>query len=229
VLTVYALDPDKTVEEVEARPVTPRLEERSLSPAEVHTLRLQLAHGWRREALDAEIAEALREDPGHVQALTALAQRDEDRALALARRAVAAHPDDARAWQLLGEALKGATAAEERQAALRKAVELSPGRVEGLVALALEHARAGRPEEAERAARRVVALAPWSPVASMIHGGALADLGRCGEAISTMQRGLDVVRDEMPPELARELSASIADLEKRCAPRQHARPPLDAR
>ncbi len=196
-----------------------RIVERPLTPPEVHTLRLELPRQAAADPaqLQAEVDEALREDPGHVAALAVGASRDPLLAPAIARRAIAAHPNVPRAWELLGRSLRGADAGPEREAALRRAVELAPARPEALVALSQEILASGRPDEALTMSRRAVEVAPWSPVALFTYADVLLRLGRCADALLAIHRGLDVIRDQMPPETAAELTQEASRIEQRCS------------
>jgi len=161
--------------------VDPELAERTLSQSEVYTLRLTMGMAWPRERLEKEVAEALALDPGHVAALEWRAEWNRAEGVALARRAIAAHPGDARAWAMLGRALARTEAPRrEMESAWRKAVELDPTsqNLLGLAASVVSTA----PAEAEDLAFRAVGLAPWSPVAHSIRAEALVAIGGCAEA-----------------------------------------------
>ncbi len=175
-----------------AAPAAPEVSLRRLSGPEVHALRLDLPHRWTPQVRSAEEQEALAEDAGHVRALEARARERKDLAVALARQAVAAHPEDARAWEFLGNVLEGQGAAEEREGAFRKAAAATPERVRPLVLLAAELGAQGRPADALAASTRAVELAPWSPVALLVHGEVLARLGRCDDALVVAWRAADV-------------------------------------
>jgi tetratricopeptide (TPR) repeat protein len=124
---------------------------RALSSAEVHSLRAEAALAVEQtQQAQAELSAALAEDPGNVTALwrqMALVLPPER--LVLARRATAAHPDDPRAWLMLGDALRGAGRnAPDRVQAYRKAAELAPWDASMLDGLASALAAVGRCREA---------------------------------------------------------------------------------
>jgi cytochrome c-type biogenesis protein CcmH/NrfG len=193
------------------------VEESALSPPAVHTLRLDLARRWPRARLQEEIDEALGEDPGHVRALEALAELDAAEAAALARRAVAAHPEDPRAWSFLGRRLaRSGPDAPEREAALRKALALAPERLEGSLDLAQELLAQGRAAEAELLAMEAVRRAPWSSGAFLLLGSALALQRRCGDAAAAVQVALALLGERAPATARRAAQATARDVERRC-------------
>ncbi|HET9596216.1 MAG TPA: hypothetical protein VFP65_11580 [Anaeromyxobacteraceae bacterium] len=197
-----------------------RTDERALAPAQVHTLRLELPRAWPDHALRAEVEEALREDSAHVGALARAATRDPSAAPALARRAVAAHPEDPRAWTFLAHSL----APGEREMALRRSVELAPDRAEYIADLAAELDTSKRYAEAVTMSRRAIQLAPWSPVSLTVHARALAHLGRCQEASATMKRAAEVFREGISPGAIAALSDWAASLEGECHSREERSP-----
>jgi tetratricopeptide (TPR) repeat protein len=135
---------------------------RALSAAEVHVLRAEaaLAAEQTKDA-QAELSAALALDPGNVAALyREMAQVKPPERLALARTAVAAHPDDCLAWRMLGDALRDAgVESDERVQAYRQAAELAPWDASMLDTLALALAAAGRCTEAIATEGRAVDLA----------------------------------------------------------------------
>lgn len=198
----------------------PRFSQRLLSPSEVHALRLELPRSWTADQLRAEISEALADDPGHVGALMAQASVDPRSAPGLARRAVAAHPDDPRAWSFLAATLGGEAHAEERETALRKALSLAPDRLEATMALALDLLAQSRVEEALALSARAVELAPWSPFALFVRGRVLSAAGRCQEALSTARHAVDVLGHNVKPEARDRVRRDASDLERKCGSRE---------
>src|SRR5467141_1983883 len=194
----------------------PRFSERLLSAAEVHALRLELPRTWTADQLRAEISEALADDPGHVGALIAQASTDSRSAPGLARRAVAAHPEDPQAWGFLAAALGGHVQAKEREAALRKAVALAPNRIEAVTALATELLARARIEEALLLSARAVELAPWSVLALAVRGRVLSAAGRCQEAASTARHAVDVLGHNVKEEARDRYRRDAFDLERKC-------------
>jgi tetratricopeptide (TPR) repeat protein len=173
-------------------------EVRPIPSPEVHAIRLAL---WNQgpdkgpSALRAEIAEALAEDPDHPMALQLKASLTGEPPLPLARRAVASHPDDPRAWTFLAGALQGEENDAERLAAYRTAAGLAEGNAAALHNLAVELLAQGRSGEALPVAREAVRLAPWSPPLLDGYAAVLADLGQCAQAIDVEERALEVLSE----------------------------------
>jgi tetratricopeptide (TPR) repeat protein len=169
--------------------------ERPMSAAEAHTIRLSLPWLDRGEKPDparlkAEIEEALAHDPGHVAALERMAKDRTGDALALAERATAAHPEDARAWLFLARSTPDG---ERRSAALRKAVEMDGASADAANELAWTLLEAGRSGEALPLARRAVATEPWNEAIIDTLAGVLEDLEQCPEALALQRRAMDVL------------------------------------
>ncbi len=190
--------------------------QRLMSPAEVHALRLSMPRRWRPGELEAEIGEALAEDPGHIEALRRRAALSRADATAAARRAVEAHPDDPRAWGFLADALSGTLAEAEREAAFRKAVDLAPDDVEVLVPLAEYLRDAGRSGEALPTSQRAVEIAPWSPAALLVHATILADLGRCADAALASRRAIDLTGEGYSAEARQECAKLARQIGEEC-------------
>jgi Flp pilus assembly protein TadD len=183
--------------EVEVPPVVGYFE-RPIPTPEVHAIRLALwPHGPDKgdRALRAEVAETLAEDPAHPVALQILGALDHADPVPLARRAIAAHPDDPRGWSFLASSLAGAASAEEREAAYRRAAELAPQNPAALHNLGQELFAEGRSGEALPSVRRAAQLAPFSPPLLAGYAAVLSDLGRCAQAIPVLQRAIDALPD----------------------------------
>lgn len=198
--------------------------QRPMSPGEVHALRLSMPRRWRPGELEAEIGEALAEDPGHVEALRRRAALSRGDPTPAARRAVEAHPDAPRAWGFLANALSGTPAEAEREAAFRKAVALAPDDLEGLVPLAQYLRDAGRPGEALPTSRRAVEIAPWSPAALLVYATILADLGRCADAALASRRSIDLTGEGYSAEARRTIADRVRQIGERCPMREGGRP-----
>ncbi len=219
VLAAYARGPVEGQRRELPVPVVVGLQEQVVPSAEVHAIRLALwNHGppRPRSALEAEVHEALDESPDHPLALQVLAGLQGGDPLPLARRAVAAHPDDPRAWTFLAGALRGEEAAPEREAAYRGAVALAPGNPAALHNLAQELLEAGRSGEALPSARQAAQLAPWSPPLLAGYAAVLSDLGRCTEALALQQRALDALPERTGPETRHELLAGLGRYAAQC-------------
>ncbi len=193
---------------------------RPIPPAEVHAIRLSLwTQGPPRplSALRAEVLEVLAEVPDHPLALHQLASLDRADPLPMARRAVARHPGDPRAWTFLAMALTAPEAGAEREAAYRQASDLAPGNAAAMHNLAVELLAQGRSGEALPVARRAAGLAPWSPPILDGYAAVLADLGRCAEAIPVQQRALDVLPERGGEEARVALARRLDGYRAACA------------
>ena len=196
---------------------------RPAGPADVRLVLLELPRRERRSpaGLRAEVAEALREAPDHPAALRWLAQLDGLAPLPLARRAVAAHPDDWRAWAFLAAALRSEGAEPAScEAALRRAARLAPERPGPVRALAAHLAEAERAEEALPLAWQALALRPWDPAALDLYAAAAVGQGGCPVAPEAASRvAVQVAALQAAPwpddeRLAR--ARGLARLERRC-------------
>jgi hypothetical protein len=167
---------------------------RPMTAAEVHAIRAEAAlAGHHTKEVSAEVAAALADDPGNVTALRIqLPLVKPAERLGLARRSPAAHPSDALAWLLLGDALKEAgEAPNETRAAYKKATELAPDHPLAFNALAAMALAEGSPKDALPLALTSVQMAPWDPVLLDTLASALAGLGRCSESVSMEARAMD--------------------------------------
>jgi len=196
--------------------------ERPLDAAAAHRIRLSLpwlnrGEKFPKEAFQAELDEALRHDPGHVLALrlSSFDAKDAAAKQALGEKAVAAHPEDGRAWSLLADTL-GEGAPERRLEAQQKAAALLPedGTAQNNLAWAL--LEAGRSGEALPLARKAVALEPWSPPVLDTLAAVLDDLGQCGPALAAQQRACDLLGEGYPEAAKKSYLDRLAGLEKQC-------------
>lgn len=191
---------------------------RAASPADVRLLRLELPRRQRLapEAIRAELAAALREDPAHPEALRWLAQLDRLEPLPLAARAVEAHPADWRTWRFMATALPAGERGDDREAALRLAVELGPGRPDLLLALARHLAAEGRLAEAAAPARQAAELAPWDPSAVTGYAAVATELGACPVARAPASRAAALrAEPSLDPE-RQALARRLRELALRC-------------
>jgi len=173
---------------------------RPAAPADVRLVLLELPRRERLTpaALRREVVAALGEAPDHPAALRWLAQLDGLAPLPLARRAVAAHPGDWRAWTFLAAALRSAEAEPAAcEAALRRAAGLAPERAAPLTALAAHLAERDQVDEALPLAWLALELRPWDPAALDLYAAAAVGLGACPVA----------------PEAASRLAARVAALQ----------------
>jgi len=209
--------------EVDAPRVETHASERILSAPEVHSITLDVGVRRPRGERLAEAREALAEDPGQVAALQVLAERDPALGPELARRAVASHGDDPRAWSFLADAMRVPGAADRRLEARRRAAEHDPEHADWRVRLAHELLAAGHPADAEREASRAVRVAPWSGMALYLDAAALLSMGRCAEGIPVLRRAIDVMATNLTAEEVARNAAVYDRLAERCAkPELHA-------
>jgi tetratricopeptide (TPR) repeat protein len=192
-----------------------------LEPDEVSALRITL---WNlgppkpRAALEAEVHEVLRHDPAHPVGLQVLSELDGADPVPRARRAVAAHPDDARAWTFLGAVLQGPGASAEREEALRRAADLAPENAAVLWNLARELLARRRSGEALPLARRAARLAPWSPPVLQGYAEVLADLGQCRAALDVQRRAAELCSERSAEAERAALRRRLQEMERGCAP-----------
>jgi tetratricopeptide (TPR) repeat protein len=199
---------------------------RFIAPAEVHAIRLGLwSHGPDRgsTALRLEVTEALEEDADHPLALQLKAALTGEPALPLARRAVASHADDPRAWTFLAGALKGGPHDAERLTAYQTAARLADGNAAALYNYSTELLDQGRSGEALPVARQAVRLAPWSPPVLDGYAAVLVDLGACAQALDVQRRALEVLSERSPESARQALKDRLAQIRAQC--RVDASPP----
>jgi tetratricopeptide (TPR) repeat protein len=195
--------------------------ERALEDAEVHAIRAKLVllaaamaeqgSEARLKLAEGEINEVLRQDPQGLFALSEkMADAPADQRLPLARAAVEAHPLEADAWMMLARALgKSEAARTGREAAYKKALELSPKSVSAANGLAWHYVTLKRYEEAFPLAQRAANLAPWNSAVLDTYAMAAAGMGRCADAILAEQRALDLLQEHPNEALEKELRARL--------------------
>jgi tetratricopeptide (TPR) repeat protein len=156
------------------------------SPKELTGRLTEVALGYQR---------MLQENPGQPQALVgmtlvALASRQSEAAVKMARAALAIAPRMGTAWVALGQALKAAGRHEEAERAYAQAIRLDGmdplarmGQGELMLAT-------GRPEEAIREYELALCKQPALATAHMCMGHALASLRRYEEALSRYEQTL---------------------------------------
>lgn len=191
---------------------TPTVRTRGLSDGEVHGLRALLY--WaavspgnvRQEAgAHAEVAEALAQDPGTLDALAVdfywlTAVKDEAARKDLAARATRAHPESWLAWLMLADVdhLKTPPAWE----ALMEALELAPDQPEVVSRIATANALRGRWGQVLEFSSRAIDLR--APLAVLpLHAEALARSGDCPRAAFFMERCAEMVAASEAAELRR--------------------------
>ena len=190
----------------------------TLSAAEVHALRLRFrtSDGTAPSAgVREELAEGLREDPGQPDLLRLAVAVEKRDALAAGRAAVAAHPRDWRAYDLLGDALP---MGGERLRARQEAAALAPDEAIALVSLASDELAAGRTQEALAPAERAARLAPWHPVVQVTLARVALQRGDCAGALLAARRARTVATLERGRDrVGAQVGAELAAIESRCA------------
>jgi tetratricopeptide (TPR) repeat protein len=186
---------------VRPRKVDASFQERALSPAELHLMRVAVRDPsrWPKAGADraalvrAEYDEALREDPTLPDAVAARA-REDGRSIAAALTPVTvARPADARGWFLLASALDPAVDPGEKELSLRRAVALAPDDAVVNAELARLLASAGRAKEARPFAERALELAPWDRQAVETLGDVAFRIDQCKPAIALERRAADLL------------------------------------
>ena len=170
-----------------------------------------------RNSLRRRVAqEVLREDPNYPLALLELAQLDNKPALAEIRAATTTRNSDGLSWYLLGHS---ATDAAEREAALRRAVELWPENAMAYAELASVLVSTGRARDALASADRAVELAPWNATAVASLAEVAIVLGKCKEAMVLQTRAVEVAEAEREREGSQEvdgLRRKLANYQSGC-------------
>lgn len=201
--------------------------ETKLTPADVHALKAGVALAAAQMLVDAaphraeaerELALALADDPGNVGALRLLAERaPAAERESIARRAVAAHPDDGLSWLSLAQALRPSPgASSEREQALRRATELLPDHPTAFNSLAWLLVQEGKPREALPLAVTAVQLAPWEPFYQDTLAACLAALGRCTEAVAAQARAVEGLTEQNTPRPQAEFRKRLETYEQTC-------------
>jgi predicted TPR repeat methyltransferase len=129
---------------------------------------VELLRAERIEQAESALDAVLRAQPGQPDALHFLgvlrhAQGRTDEAVALIRRALAQFPDNAGAWNNLGNVLLSAGRIDEATEAYERGVQAAPGQPDTALALnnlGTVYRRLGRPVDAEAACRRAIEVQP---------------------------------------------------------------------
>jgi hypothetical protein len=185
--------------EIEAPLVSTKLsyQERVMSPADLLVVDAQLRRGASNSAKPSDaikaqmrndVERALALDPTNVGALWLDDWTPKPQMVVRLRAAAAAHPDDGRARQMLGDFLRetGGDLAEREQAQ-RKAAALEPHNPDLLIRLAQVLVELKRPAEAVPFAVRALKRAPTYAYVREIYAAAMFDSGHCSNAVSAME------------------------------------------
>lgn len=190
-LDAYRSQPDGRLFRFPLASIAPaKVAERILSPAEAIMVGLKLERRWEPGELEAKLERALALDPKNVEALSMKAARDPTHAEQLARRAVEAHPEDPAAWRLRGRwpGVDGPAAAKEKEASLRRALELAPHDPSIALDLASHLLWHEKPWDALVLALQAQQASPWKADVHFVAAHALAATGQCDEAAAAATR-----------------------------------------
>jgi tetratricopeptide (TPR) repeat protein len=189
-----------------------RFSEAKLSSSDLHLLLLGSRRNWPSEKDRADAArraivdEALAEDPGSPAALAAQMGLDDKVDPAKLRAAAIARPGDWRGWMV---STKSGTEAE-READLRKAVQLNPDNAFAQNQLAWLLVSSNRAREALPIANRALDLAPWNASIIDTLAEVAARMGKCSEARQLEKRALTIEQTD-------HMRARQAEIERTCA------------
>jgi tetratricopeptide (TPR) repeat protein len=164
----------------------------------------ELVRGKQPQGLTGRLGEVARkyqrileENPRHTEALltmglVALASRQLEPAVAMARAGVAAAPAMSNAWVVLGQTLKAAGHAEEAEKAYSEAILRDGVNPLALLALGELLLAAGRPQEAVPHLEVALKLQPALVAAHLALGNALAIQGEHEGALARYERALAI-------------------------------------
>jgi tetratricopeptide (TPR) repeat protein len=213
-----------------APPAVPtRIEVQVLPHPEVHVLRARLwgkspnsalSQEERQKRLRSEARQAMREDAANAEVVWLQSQLlDSPREkLKLARALVEARPGAARAWTLLGRALRLTQAPPpEQEKAFLRAWELMPESTSTLFDVAWHYTEQKLPDKALEPAIRAVELAPGSAAMRSVLAQVLLDRGQCEQGLLHLRRTIALARGR--PDAAdfmASLTGSLARYEEAC-------------
>jgi Tfp pilus assembly protein PilF len=185
-------------------PTVDALTERLLTPSDLHVVQARLANAsWvtnpgarTKESVRTQLREhidmALALDPTNVQALWEDDWSPADQRLTRVRAATVAHPEDARAWQLLGHLLdKSQPGCAEEENAYRKALALAPNNPGVLIGLAWLLQDQGRWSQAMPLVMKAIKRAPSEPFVLDTYAAVMFKAGSCANAMAAQKKALD--------------------------------------
>ncbi len=167
---------------------------RPFPPAEAHMLLLSVRARWpsepaaRNSLRQDQAAEASREDPRNPLAAVYRGDPDGKPDPQALRSAAEGAPQDYRGWLLLSSAVAGA----EKEAALRKAIQLNPDSARAQNELAWLLVTSDRAPEALPVANRALDLAPWNAAIVDTLAEVAARLGQCTQALQLEARAVSM-------------------------------------
>jgi len=169
----------------------------------------------QRVALAREqLQKARLEDPRNPVVLVDLASLGTaNRDPAVARSAAAGAPRDFRGWFLLGLATSDPA---EKEAALRKSLELAPDCPACNNDLGWFLVKAGRAKEALPFANHAVDLAPWSAACIDTLAAVALSLGQCPQAVTLQARALRLAHADYTEKAAQSYEQHWSTVQSRC-------------
>jgi len=211
------------------KPTNPSVEQHLLPPADAHLARAHvilaaaaISSPPNRETRNAEakseIGRALELDPTNVDALEMDTGAPVAERIDRARRSTTAHPDNPKAFRILGDLLSTSPPnTDEREQACRRAVTLDPTDPTSLNALAWLLVEQHRATEALPLALRAVKRAPDNSAIIDTYAVALFQAGRCQTAITKEQRALELLRDaSQDSTLSTDLRRHLSEFQAGC-------------
>jgi len=178
------------------------------------------ASRWRWDpGLLAEARERFRRalalDPGQLEALEATPDLTSEERLRGARAATEAHPENARAWRLLGDALASTDPAGTERA-YRKALALAPGDALSMNSLAFLLVRQKRAQDALPLAQSAVRLSSGNPAMLDTYAAALEGAGRCTEGLAFQRAAIERLPESTSAPRRKQYADRLAALESKC-------------
>jgi Flp pilus assembly protein TadD len=166
----------------------------------------------------AAAKEGLENSPDDVELLIlagrAGVETDDDQAVAYLQRATELAPDNAQAWNHLGEALATEGRTEEADAAFRKSVELDPDDQHALSQLGHTSLATGRQEEGVGYLARAADSIGGASSASISLVDMYRSFGQLDEALAQAQRIADAAPDDVLAQLdVAEISLELDNLD----------------
>lgn len=208
-------------------PVSTQTQTRPLDPADVHVIRALLftqAPGAippdeRQRKSDLELAQALKEDPTHVEANRLHADKlERAEFLKLARELVEKHPEDGRAWDLLASALEGnGDVSATQEEARKRAAELLPDSPSAQNSLAWYYVISEQPQKGLAPAQRAVRLMPGNPGILNTQAALYFQTGRCRESVAMAKRALDMLHERASDQTRQDFKRVVSVYETKCA------------
>jgi len=156
---------------------------------------------------------ALDLDSGLIEAVLLATWMPDNARLGLVRGAVVAHPDDGRAFELLGALAKES---DEREHAYRRALELRPADVGVMDQLAWLLMGQRKMAEAQPIVEKALKRAPYDFNVNDTYAELELHLGHCGSALQYERQAVDLA-STAPAEAQDRLAARLSELRRACS------------